>query len=274
MLINAHTIQSCYIGPQISPEQFIAEHFFLYLTKGTINGYDGHAHYTLKRGECCLVRKNHLARYNKQKENDAFEKAVVIFDEAFLKRFQERHSIQASGYFSNEAFIPIQKNKLIPAFLQSLTPLLNTAGKINSTFSDKKREELLLLLLQTDPALANVLFDFGIPGKIDLEAFMNRNFRFNVAIRRFAWLTGRSLTSFKKDFEQIFQDTPGRWLVKKRLQEAYFQMDRKGRKASDVYLEVGFEDLSHFSFAFKKQFGFAPSQLTGASRPTRSTGVK
>lgn len=95
---------------------------------------------------------------------------------------------------------------------------------------------------------------------------MNRNFRFNVAIQRFAYLTGRSLTSFKKDFEKIFHDTPSRWLVKKRLQEAHFLIAQKGRKASDVYLEVGFEDLSHFSFAFKKLFGLAPTQLSGQNK--------
>jgi AraC-like DNA-binding protein len=33
----------------------------------------------------------------------------------------------------------------------------------------------------------------------------------------------------------------------------------KGRRASDIYLDLGFEDLSHFSFAFKKQFGVPPS---------------
>lgn len=86
MLMKATAITSCYIGPQISPEQFIAEHFFLYLAKGTMNGYDGNKHYTLKAGECCIVRKNHLARYNKQKENDQFEKVIVIFDEVFLKK--------------------------------------------------------------------------------------------------------------------------------------------------------------------------------------------
>ncbi|HEY8919175.1 MAG TPA: helix-turn-helix domain-containing protein [Chitinophaga sp.] len=28
-----------------------------------------------------------------------------------------------------------------------------------------------------------------------------------------------------------------------------------------VYLEVGFEDLSHFSFVFKKEFGKTPSEV-------------
>jgi AraC-like DNA-binding protein len=90
---------------------------------------------------------------------------------------------------------------------------------------------------------------------------MNRNFRFNVSIQRFAYLTGRSLTSFKRDFAHIFNESPSKWLVQKRLREAFFLMDKKGMSASDVYLEVGFEDLSHFSFAFKKQFGFPPTKL-------------
>jgi AraC-like DNA-binding protein len=90
---------------------------------------------------------------------------------------------------------------------------------------------------------------------------MNRNFRFNVSIERFAYMTGRSVSTFKRDFEKIFSDTPSHWLIQKRLQEAYFLLEKTGKKVSDTYLEVGFEDLSHFSFAFKKQFGVAPSEI-------------
>ncbi|BAV06926.1 type III secretion thermoregulatory protein [Filimonas lacunae] len=261
MLMKADKIVSCYIGPQISPEQFVEEHFFLYLIKGTMHGYDGHKHYTLKAGECCVVKKNHLVRYNKLPENDHFEKTVVILDKTFLQQFAQRHPQQPVSNTSHAAFVPISKNEMLPAFLQSLSAYLDKDGKIDPVFANVKREELLLILLKYHPALAHTLFDFGAPEKIDLEAFMNRNFRFNVAVQRFAYLTGRSLTSFKKEFEQIFNTTPSRWLVQKRLQEAYFLMDKKGRSASDVYLEVGFEDLSHFSFAFKKQFGFAPTKL-------------
>lgn len=261
MLMKANKITSCYIGPQISPEEFIAEHFFLYLTKGAVHGFDGHKHYTLQSGECCIVRKNHLVRYNKQKIDGEFEKSIVIFDAPFLKQFQERHPVQITGAPTTEAVVHLAQSELIPNFFLSLVPYFNKEGKIDNTFATIKREELLLILLQANPALNNILFDFGTPEKIDLEEYMNRNFRFNVAIQRFAYLTGRSLTSFKRDFEKTFQETPSRWLVQKRLQEAYFLMDKKGKKASDVYLEVGFEDLSHFSFAFKKRFGLAPTQL-------------
>lgn len=61
-----------------------------------------------------------------------------------------------------------------------------------------KQKEALLLLLKYDPGLKDILFDFSEPHKIDIEAFMNKNFHFNVNVERFAYLTGRSLSAFKR----------------------------------------------------------------------------
>lgn len=254
-------IKSCYIGPEISPEQFIAEHFFLYLAKGTVHGYDGNKNYTLKSGDYCIVRKNYLARYNKEKENEEFEKVVVILDEQFLKKIKDRHQISVSSSKPTEAFLTFEKNDLIPNFIQSLSPYYNQTGDIDDTFSDIKREELVFILLKLKPELATIFFDFTVPEKINLEKFMLHNYKFNVSLERFAYLTGRSLSSFKRDFVKIFNTTPSHWLTQKRLEEAYFLIEKKDKKPSDIYLDLGFEDLSHFSFAFKKLFGFAPKKL-------------
>ncbi|RAI97892.1 AraC-like DNA-binding protein [Chitinophaga skermanii] len=254
-------IKSCYIGPTISPEQFVQEHMFLFLAKGSIDGYDGNKHYVLHPGEACVVRKNHLARYHKNKENNAFEKVVIIFDEVFLKAFQARHAFSLQTYFGKEAFIKFPPAELIHNFIHSLTPYFTEEGKLHQSFADIKREELLLILLQLNPALAGVFFDFGVPGKIDLEAFMQKNYKFNVSIERFAYLSGRSLSAFKRDFKEIFQQTPSRWLTGRRLDEAKFLIEKDLKRPSDIYVELGFEDLSHFSFAFKKQFGYAPTAL-------------
>ncbi|SEW53095.1 helix-turn-helix domain-containing protein [Chitinophaga arvensicola] len=259
--MHVNAIKSCYIGPEISPEQFIAEHFFLYLGKGKIEGYDGHRKYILEEGQYCIVRKNHLARYNKQKNNGEFEKVVIILDEAFLKKYQQQHTVVHTKPLHKGAFILPGENKLIRPFIQSLMPYYEGGQQLNSTFADIKREELLMILLQHQPQIADVLFDFRLPDKLDLEAYMNRNYKFNVGVERFAYLTGRSLSAFKRDFAAIFGTTPHRWLQQKRLQEAYFLIEKKRCKPSDIYLELGFEDLSHFSYAFKKHFGETPSGL-------------
>ena len=255
-------MKSCHIGPEISEEQFISENFFFFLVKGKMEGYDGQRHLTMNSGEACVVRKNHLARYSKQKDNDEFEKVFITLDEDFLLDFQKRNPIEKQAGMSEAgAFVGLPKSEIIDNFILSLKPYYSQGGSINDSFSRIKREELLLILFQLKPGLVNALFDFSQPGKIDLKGFMNKNYKFNVSLERFAFLTGRSLSTFKRDFKRIFAETPSRWLIKKRLQEAYFLISNQGQKVSDIYLDLGFEDLSHFSYAFKKQFGVAPSQV-------------
>ncbi|WP_286895100.1 helix-turn-helix domain-containing protein, partial [Sphingobacterium sp. UBA6317] len=41
--------------------------------------------------------------------------------------------------------------------------------------------------------------------------------------------------------------------------EARHLIERKNKKPSAIYLDLGFETLSHFSSAFKKKFGKAPT---------------
>lgn len=267
-MTRASEIRSCYIGPEISPEQFIAEHFFLYIAKGKIHGYDGFHQSALGAGEYCVVRKNHLARYNKERVNDEFEKVVIIFDEQFLRAFQGRYHPEIGWVKPESAFLSLKYDERVPDFIDSLLPYYNGAGKIDQDVADQKREELLQTLLSIRPDLANIFFDFGKPEKIDLEAFMNRNYKFNASIERFAYLTGRSRSAFKRDFTLLFNDTPSRWLIRKRLKEAYFLITKKQEKPSSIYLDLGFEDLSHFSFAFKKAFGQTASQLLDAVSPS------
>jgi len=259
-------ISACYVTPSLSTEQFVPDHCFMYLATGTMLAYDGCKEYKIKPGDCGIARRNHLAKYTKQPDNGAFKKIYILFEQDFLKTFNQTHQFSVENKKTVNGIVPLNKSVLVKNFIESLTPYFNEKGTIDERFSDVKRTELLLILLQENPELANILFDFSNPEKIDLEAFMNRNFRFNVSIERFAYLTGRSLSAFKRDFEKIFNATPRHWLVQKRLEEAYHLIDQKNKRPSDIYLDLGFEDLSHFSFAFKKLFGHSPTQLTKAKK--------
>ena len=272
--MNAVLPRPIYIEPQISPEQFVPEHVFLYIIKGGIHCYDGNKSFTLKPGESYLFRKNRLLRYTKEKDTQ-WEKVLLCLEEPFLKRFQEKHRLKTSKFDSPDSYVKLKPATLMPDYIHSLKPYYDH-GRIAAPFEDVKQEELLLILLQNQPELAEIFFDYGVPEKINLEEFMNRNYKFNVSIQRFAYLTGRSLSAFKRDFKAIFHETPSHWLVQKRLHEAYFLIEKKDKKPSDIYLDLGFEGLSHFSDAFKKHFGLSPTQLSArrengreAARPNR-----
>jgi AraC-like DNA-binding protein len=249
-----------YVTDEISTEHFISEHYFVHVAKGLVILYDGNKYTELNPGQCCIARKNRLGRYYKMTENSELEKTILALDTDFLKRFQDIHKTTIPKFKSVETFIRIDKNELLPDYIRSLAPYYDH-GQITEPFANVKREELLIILLQSQPALAGLFFDYGIPGKINIEEFMMQNYKFNVSIDRLAFLTGRSLSAFKRDFNQTFHQTPSRWLVKKRLTEAHFLIQKKKQKPSDIYLDLGFETLSHFSFAFKKLFGLTPTEL-------------
>lgn len=257
--------QSCLSGTEVLMEQFIPDHVFLYVTKGEIECYDGSKSYTLKQGDYCIARKNRLAKYY-SKRGKEFERMFFCFDEAFLRPFQEKHHLLKTVFKYQATFVEITANELIPQFIDSLKPYVDGTGRLNEAFEDVKYEELLIILLQNQPELAGLLFDYARPEKINLEGFMNRNYKFNVSVERFAYLTGRSLSAFKRDFKDVFNETPNRWLIKRRLEEAYNLIAKSHQKSSEIYLDLGFEDLSHFSLAFKKQFGLRPTELAGRKK--------
>jgi AraC-like DNA-binding protein len=216
----------------------------------------------MQSGDYGFAKRNSLIKYNKKPPIGGKLKAFAIFfKQDFLKSFSNEYGYVANSVTNKDALMGLAPDPLFESYIQSVAPYQELIGIERDIFLSVKNKEIMLILLKTNPDLKDVLFDFSHPGKIDLEAFMNRNFKFNVSLKRFSYLTGRSLTSFKRDFEKIFNMAPGRWLMEKRLQEARYLMERNGQKPTDVYLEVGFEDLSHFSFAFKKKYGVSPNQL-------------
>ncbi|MCX2479383.1 AraC family transcriptional regulator [Pedobacter sp. MC2016-15] len=241
-------------------EQFIPDTIFLFVAKGTIQTYDGNKRSLFKRGDAVIAQKNRLAKYELSVNRDTFEPIVFCFEEDFLREFKLKHNIQTKGIRIRDSFIILQKNKLINSFITSIKPYHKGIMELEKEFETVKYEELLLILLKVNPDLTDVLFDFRKPGKIDLEAFMNKHYAFNVSNERFATLTGRSLSAFKRDFKTIFNDTPSHWLVIKRLEEAHYLINHLGRKPKDFYLDLGFESLSHFSVAYKNKFGYPPSR--------------
>lgn len=177
-----------------------------------------------------------------------------------MQDFNLSHRIRPDGKAPYIAALEIlQPINLLKNYFHSLADY--QAAHVPVELIRKKLEEGIFLLLHLNNSLKNALFDFSEPGKIDLEEFMNRHFKFNVHLERFAYLTGRSISTFKRDFKKTFQVTPNKWLQKKRLQEAHYLIKEKRLKPSNVYLEVGFEDLSHFSNAFKRMYGTAPSHV-------------
>lgn len=259
-----HILYSCYSHKSSEGEQFVPDHVFGFTIEGSSDLHVSGKTYTFNSGDFRFLRKNQLAKFTKRPPvGGEYRSVSVIIDGQTLRSISEEHNLKATGPYTGENVLVLKSNPLFTNFVESLKPYLNTTTPLNNAVTTLKVKEAVMLLLQTHPELQNLLFDFSEPGKVDLEAYMTEHYKFNVDLSRFAYLTGRSLATFKRDFERIFHTSPNRWLQQQRLKDAYYRIKEKGDRVSDVYLDVGFKDLSHFSFAFKKAYGITPSKVAG-----------
>jgi len=255
-------LSSCYFDTSTSGENFIADHLFSYQLSGTLTVNDGNTLTVFNEGEYRLAIRNRLVKYKKSPQGEnGYKTLSIAFSQQTLRDFCDEYRYEVSPYHVNKSVILLNQNSHFKTFVDSLTPYLPVSPEKDGELIRLKTKEALLILLKGQPELKDILFDFSQPYKIDLPEFMEMNFMYNLDHRRFAYLTGRSISSFKRDFEATFQMSPGRWLLRRRLKEALFLIKERRKTISEVYLEVGFEDIAHFSRAFKNEFGTPPSRI-------------
>jgi len=214
-------------------------------------------------GELLLIGKNQLGTLTKTPgPGGNYETIVISLQEDLLRRIVLEEKFEADRKYMGPLNTLIPLNEFLQGYFQSIVPYARSSGAaMTDEMGILKVKEGVKLLLLALPELRNFLFDFSEPSKIDLEKFMLSNFHFNVPIEKFAQLTGRSLAAFKRDFLKTFGVPPRHWLQDKRLKEAKHLIETKHQKPSAIYLDLGFESLSHFSYSFKKKFGIAPTAL-------------
>lgn len=256
-------LQSCYVNISRSGEHFVPNHTLSYVVCGRNDIYLNGETHSFSEGEFRFTAKNQLAKFTKYPAaNGEFKSISVVIDQTTLRDISQEHNLHKQKAYTGGALVRLKSVPLLQNFIASLTPYLTGSGEVNSIITQLKVKEAVMILLETNPALRDLLFDFDAPGKVDLKAYMTQHYKFNVELGRFAYLTGRSLATFKRDFNEIFNTSPNKWLQEQRLNEAYFLL-KNGRKVTDVYMDAGFKDLSHFSFAFKKAYGVTPSKVGG-----------
>lgn len=240
---------------------FWANHGLVMMVSGQFNLETSGQSISIKAGEMLLIGKNQLGTLTKTPlPGENYESIVISLQEDLLRKIVLEEKIIADGKYTGPPNIRIPSNTFLQGFFQSIMPYARGAAEtLSEDMGILKVKEAVKLLLHTLPALRNFLFDFSEPHKIDLERFMVSNYHFNVPVEKFAQLTGRSLAGFKRDFQKTFNMPPRHWLQEKRLTEARHLIETKNQKPSAIYLDLGFESLSHFSNSFKKKFGKAPT---------------
>ena len=159
-----------------------------------------------------------------------------------------------------ESVLRVENDTALSAFFQSMRTYFSGREKPSEPLVQLKLKELIVSVLTSgrNAGLAAYFRKLGESDAPSVPEIMEANFRFNLSLEEYAKLCHRSLSSFKREFQASFQESPGKWLLGKRLDYAAALLRNSKLNVTEIAFESGFEDVSHFSRVFKERFRVPP----------------
>ncbi|MCD7972324.1 MAG: AraC family transcriptional regulator [Candidatus Azobacteroides sp.] len=238
-------------------------HRLIHIMEGSFHITISGKEYEAQTGEYMLLAKGNLARIKMipSPRSGYFRLICVNISNKALKRY-----LQQNTYPENRHYIPVTVKKLPSHDLwdilfSDLKLSINKNYILDRNLMNMKSQQTLYILNLLEKDLMFSLFHSDEFPRKDLQEYMEQNYMFNVPLKVFAEYSGRSLSTFRREFEKFFNTTPTRWLLSRRLEEAYKRLATGTVKPVQIYLEVGFETQAHFNRCFKQKYGISPGQI-------------
>ena len=188
---------------------------------------------------------------------------LLFFSEKRLKEFLEQHCKNKQSQENEAPYFIIRNDSYIISYLNSLSTISEAPKLFKENLLSVKFEELLLYLMHKyEGKFESYLHSLIIKETSPLKRIVESKIQSNLNLEEISFLCNMSLSTFKRHFIKEFKVSPGKWLIDKRLQRAKEILEHGYSKPTDIYLEIGYKNLSNFSIAFKNKFGINPSEIS------------
>lgn len=249
--------------PVYQKEGYVSAHAITLVLKGTLRlENDNGLLVTVKENQMVFVPKGLYTMSDILPKEGSFEAIVFFFDEEVLSQYLKSLKLKAKKDKCITHFL-FDYSEDIRQYTESLLKLYGRKEKMHRSFTALKLIELLHLITEgnVDQCFPSALNSLSNKERKGIRAFMEANFSKPLGIEDYAYLTGRSLSSFRRDFKTQFGVSPKQWLIDKRLEKAHGLLARNNTTVFDVVLETGYENMSHFIKAFHNRYGIPPKQF-------------
>jgi AraC family transcriptional regulator, exoenzyme S synthesis regulatory protein ExsA len=237
------------------------QNYFVYVLKGKKEWHTHHQMVEVKEGDCIFVRKG------AHSVNQFFDKdfcAVVLFiPDDFIRTVLLKNQVrlnQGSYYSSKNSVFSLKSAATLEPYFQTFLSYLSARTPVDVKLLELKFEELLLITASQAflKQLSSYFSHLCQNSKPCLQDLMEENFYYPMSLEEYARLTARSLSGFKRDFQEIYGTSPGRWLKQKRLEFSRYLLKNTDKSVTEVIFECGFQNPSHFSREFKSAYNCTP----------------
>jgi AraC-like DNA-binding protein len=248
---------------EISKQQILLnKNTFSFLQEGKKEVFFDNSSFAIDNSEFLLMKSGHCLMTEKLSNNADYYRSILFFFSnedvlKFIRKF-ELNPTYSSKLYSTYSF---NYDSFIKRFVDSLLDISKLSKAIQKNILDAKFEEIMLYLVE----FKGVAFLYSIINNSDNNSqkfiqTIESNQLNKLTIKELSFLSNMSVSTFKREFEKHFHNSPSKWFQEKRLEHSAFLLKNKSKRPSDIYEEIGYENLSNFIQAFKMKFGITPKQ--------------
>jgi AraC family transcriptional regulator, exoenzyme S synthesis regulatory protein ExsA len=227
-----------------------------FILKGEKEIYTSHSFNKVSNNQIVLLPASNVLM-SELNTVEIFESIIIYFSDHFLTDFLLKYQIEIHE-FGRQGIQIVPKDDFLSHYEQSLL-LLKTKPNQSAIFQ-AKIEEIILYLLKANPvAMLSLLGNISTSDPlVRLKQIVQFNLDKNLTLEELAFLCNSSLSTFKRNFVQVFSSPPQKYFLAHKMNKAKLLL-QKQMKPSEISALLGYENLSAFSKEFKKHFGVPPS---------------
>lgn len=256
-------IDQCIVTAGEQGTFFLEQHLLYVVLGGSVHLSCGRQSWTVGKNQMILLRKAQKVSYQKQSspETGLFESLLFAVNDELLKDFLTTQNVQIPQMSEEHGAQVSPMSDRLVAYCRSLDSYFNTPSLINPGLLRLKVMELLYNVMDCSKNIFRQMLQLRQPVKTDIHRVIEENYTSPISLKEFAYISGRSLSSFKREFYEIYGESPAHWIREQRLKKAHQMLQSSKFPVADVAYSLGFENPTHFSRIFKQRFGIAPSQI-------------
>lgn len=234
---------------------------FFYMIEGSMHSYDSRGLHALGEKEAIIKNCNQYIQSFKPKvgADECEVMAVYLYPELLKEIYKDE---VPSFLKQEEAAMPkkLIGNQLIEQYVNNLSLYFEEPTTLDEELGTLKLKELIMILLKSEKhvSIRQLLSDIFSPVNRHFQETIQRNLFNPLTLEQLAFICHMSLSTFKREFKKIYDQTPAKYIKNQRLEHAANRLLCNRDPISVIAFESGFQDVTTFSASFQEKFKTSP----------------
>jgi AraC family transcriptional regulator, exoenzyme S synthesis regulatory protein ExsA len=247
---------------EIAKQQIIlSQNTFSFLIEGTKEVFFEDASLSINNSQFILMKAGNCLMTEKLTDHQSYRSVLLFFNNETLLQYIRKTEINPAVQPENKSVFAFNYDGFVQRFVNSILDISKLSSDVQSKLIVLKFEEIMLYLSAIyGPEFLHSLAYNSNNATQKFKQTIESNQLSKLTIAELAFLCNMSISTFKREFEKHYAESPIKWFQHKRLEQAHYLITQEKKSATEIYYELGYENLSSFIQAYKSKYGLTPKQ--------------